>query len=241
MTMKWKILDTGVASAEKNMMLDHQLLKSLGTSQDTCILHFYDWEDPSATHGYFLDPYQSLSKNFIKKSHLHIAKRPTGGGIVLHISDFAFSVIVPASHPQFSVNTLDNYAIVNGLVAKAISKFLVFPASLELLEREPNPLDEACCCFCMAKPTQNDVMFNSKKVSGGAQRRTKFGFLHQGTISLAPISPQYLDELLIPGTRVREAMMQNSFTFLDASYTAKELADARQDLKRLLTEVVCQS
>lgn len=236
--MKWKILDTGVADAEKNMRIDHELLQSQATSQDQCILHFYDWKGPSATYGYFLDPFQSLNKNFIEESKLQLAKRPTGGGIVLHINDFAFSMIVPAKHPQFSVNTLDNYAFINGLVAQAVAGFLGGLSSLKLLEQESEPLDNACGCFCMAKPTQNDVMINGRKVSGGAQRRTKHGFLHQGTISLAPVPKHYLDSLLKPGTRVHEAMMQNSFTLLDESYTQQQIEEVRQTLKNLLCKVI---
>lgn len=236
--MKWKIIDTGIADAEKNMMIDHELLHSLATSQENCILHFYDWKGLSATYGYFLDPYQSLNKKFIDESNLQLAQRPTGGGIVLHINDFAFSMIVPSKHPQFSVNTLDNYAFVNGLVAQAVAGFLGGLSSLKLLEQESKPLDEACGCFCMAKPTQNDVMINDRKVSGGAQRRTKHGFLHQGTISLAPVPEHYLDNLLKPGTRVHEAMMQNSFTLLDESYTKQQIEEVRQTLKNLLCKVV---
>src|SRR5690242_16384610 len=104
--MDWQILDTGVAPAEKNMAFDAELLENLGGQP---ILHFYEWERPSISYGYFIQPSKFLNLNNIKKQGIDLARRPTGGGIVFHLWDMAFSVLVPASSPHFSLNTLENY------------------------------------------------------------------------------------------------------------------------------------
>jgi len=206
--MKWNILDTGTQSAKANMALDHDLLENL--DQHTLpILHFYDWEGDCATYGHFVDPSDFLNLDEAKRLNLSLAKRPTGGGIVFHIWDLAFSVLVPASHECFSENTLDNYAFVNNAVLAAASNFLT--ERPELIPQDAQSLDASCGRFCMARPTKYDVVFNGKKIAGAAQRKTKKGFLHQGTIALKMPYEKYLQSILLPNTKVLEAMRAQTF------------------------------
>jgi lipoate-protein ligase A len=44
----------------------------------------------------------------------------------------------------------------------------------------------------MARPTKYDVMLQGRKIAGAAQRKTKAGFLHQGTIALLCPDPELL-------------------------------------------------
>jgi len=61
----------------------------------------------------------------------------------------------------------------------------------------------------MAKPTIYDVMLNGKKIGGSAQRRTKFGLLHQASIHLQKLDPDVLEKFL-PAEIVR-TMDENSY------------------------------
>jgi lipoate-protein ligase A len=40
---------------------------------------------------------------------------------------------------------------------------------------------------CFIAPVRNDLLANGRKIAGGAQRRTKRGLLHQGSIQVADI------------------------------------------------------
>ncbi|MFQ5729989.1 MAG: hypothetical protein ACE5GN_06480, partial [Waddliaceae bacterium] len=182
--MKWQILDTGFASAQKNMALDYELLRGLSSTQQP-ILHLYEWDEDAATYGHFLDPYNFLNKDGVEKHNLQLARRPTGGGVVFHMTDFAYSILVPASHPGYTVNTLENYGFIHRIITKVVQRFLASKNSPELLPEEPQNVDDHSCHFCMARPTKYDVMWEGRKVGGGAQRRTRHGYLHQGTISIA--------------------------------------------------------
>jgi lipoate---protein ligase len=219
--MNWTIIDTGTSSAKKNMEIDADLLAALDPSSASPILHLYDWLAPCATYGHFIHPFDHLSS----KADFELAKRPTGGGLLFHISDWAFSILVPASHEAFSLNTLDNYAFINTLLIDIINRFLGFKANLSLLPTE-SPRDHCLCHFCMAKPTKYDVMLEGKKVCGGAQRRTKAGFLHQGTISLSIPDQGFLDRLLLDPS-VSKAMFENTYPLM-ADVPLKE---ARKFLK----------
>lgn len=227
---RWIIHDTGISSAKENMEIDTRLLDHLDPSSHHPILHLYDWEGPSATYGHFLDPSTHLSQQALHSGDLQLAKRPTGGGLIFHTTDWAFSILIPAGHEAYSVNILENYAFVNKLVIEIISCFLGSPTTLSLLPNEPPSLGQHSKHFCMAKPTKYDVMLDGKKVGGGAQRRTKSGFLHQGSIALTLPDPTFLQDMLLPGTEVYQAMLDNTFTLLKGKVSSKVLLEARRTL-----------
>ena len=109
-----------------------------------------------------------------------------------------------------------------------------------LLIRDSPASDEHSQHFCMAKPTKYDVMIDGRKVGGGAQRRTKHGFLHQGTLALAIPSEEYFENLLVSGTCVAESMHRNSYSLLGTTYTSKELSEARLEMQALLYKCFSQ-
>lgn len=229
----WKILDTGKHRAKENMAIDADLLKNMKPG-DPPILHFYEWEGASATYGYFLDPGKYLNLKESTRMRLNLARRPTGGGIIFHVSDLAFSVLVPAGFPHFSSNTLDNYDFINNAVKSGVKNFFENNEDLSLLPEEPTPLDENCRHFCMAKPTKYDVMLNGRKVAGAAQRKQKQGYLHQGSIAIALPKENFLNRVLLSNTQVQEAMTQNTFSILGKDWTQKDLEEVREILKRQL-------
>lgn len=246
--MQLNIIDSGQKSAAANMEYDQHLLLSL---KPTCnpILHFYDWQAPSATYGYFSNPLLQMNTIAVQKFNLELAKRPTGGGIIFHQFDFAFSFLLPASHPQFSLNTLDNYLLVNTIIAKAIDELLQqrtdkngVSANLNSLELQPsatNFSDDTATQrqlknFCMALPTVYDVVSGDFKLAGGAQRKTKAGFLHQASIALMLPPDDFLDEILGEHSIIAKAMKKHSFGLLEMDASQMEQQTTKAFLKNLL-------
>lgn len=225
------VLDTGIASAEMNMSLDAKLLNELNS---TPVLHLYDWKGPSATYGHFIQPEKHLDLLFIDKHQLSIARRPTGGGIVFHIWDYAFSFLMPATHPLFSLNTLENYRFVNLVVLDVIKEFLSLQAPLGLIKDSLPVQGVDCQNFCMARPTQYDVVYNGVKIAGAAQRKTKRGYLHQGTISLAFPDEEFLRDVLLVKSDVVNAMRAYTFAPLGRLSDSKILNAARAEIGRRL-------
>lgn len=224
-----KILDTGISSAEDNMRFDEKLLENLSPNDDP-ILHLYQWKRPSATYGYFIRPENHLNFERATYHNLDLAQRPTGGGIVFHIWDLAFSFLMPSEHPAFSLNTLENYEFVNKAVLETVKSY--FSLDPELIEEDAPSLSSECRNFCMAKPTQYDVVHKGMKIAGAAQRRRKQGYLHQGTISLVKPKLSMLEEVLL-SKDVLKAM--TSYTFAPI-IDRKDLNKVRLDLEKLLAE-----
>lgn len=224
LTVEYLLIDSGKKKAQDIMDLDQQLLMNLNP-KDLPILHLYEWQEDSVTYGYFTNPYNYLKK---ENCRLSLAKRPTGGGVTFHLTDFAFSLFIPATSPYFSENTLENYAFINSQIGKLISALFGLKGA-ELLIPKNNC--EKCANFCMAQPTQYDLTFNGLKIAGAAQRKTKRGFLHHGTISLAKLPHELLETILIDQTIVKE-IQSHSFYLLSENCSSSELLECREILKQ---------
>ena len=234
-----RILDTGVAAAEENMRLDREFLENLDF-QGLPILHFYRWDAPSATYGHFVAPGQYFDLDQIDRFQLKLAKRPTGGGIVFHIWDLAFSFLMPAGHLAFSSNTLQNYQFVNEAVLRAVSELFDLKGAASMtLENFPSMAMD-CQNFCMAKPTQYDVVYQGMKIAGAAQRKTKQGYLHQGTISLGVPDFELLRAVLHSKPAVLDAMAQYTFAPLGNCFASSLLEQTRRHLQDLLTQKIME-
>lgn len=229
----WEILDTGVGSAAANMKRDAELLEE-AARRTSPLIHFYEWEGDCATHGYFVKPEEYLNLEGVGKRNLNLARRPTGGGIVFHVWDMAFSVVVPSSCPEYSLNTLENYSFVNRAVLRTVKEFIQEHSDLDLTPEDFLGMDSSCQRFCMAKPTKYDVMVRGKKVAGAAQRKTRGGFLHQGTISIAMPPEDYLKEVLKEDSKVLDAMKLYTFPLLGSDPSLRDISEAKTLLKSIL-------
>lgn len=215
------------------MELDSLLLEELDPS-GPAILHLYDWERPSFTFGYFVKPERFLDMQAVSKLGLDCARRPTGGGIVFHTTDLAFSVLIPASHEGYSDNILENYRFINEKVKKVIQNLFAGPRCM-LLDRDPQSSDEAHSRFCMAKPTIYDVMLEGKKIAGSAQRKRRQGYLHQGSLSLCLPDETLLKKILLPTSFVLESMIDYTEPFIDLSSIAITREKVKEELKKIFS------
>ncbi len=222
-----KIIDTNSSSAEENMQKDYHLLKNLN---ELSMLHFYGWENDSATYGHFTKVEDFIDLEKAKRKSLDLAKRPTGGGIIFHIWDFAFSVLVSKDHPKFSFNPLDNYKLINRIVVEAISEFL--DLDYKIIKDDTSYSNSNFKSFCMARPTKYDILFNDKKIVGAAQRKTKKGFLHQGSISLMMPDKNYLYEVLRKD--IADQIIKTTFPLMKTESNKKLLKEVRIQIKHLL-------
>ncbi len=230
-----RIIESGFKSAKELMKMDEIFLEEL-RPDDPPLLHLYRFQEKSATFGHFLNPEEYIDLEKASGWGLDLSKRPTGGGMIFHIWDLAFSILIPANHPGYFQDTLKNYAFINERVLKAIEAFLGNSHPIDLLPEEDPPLDEHAKIFCMAKPTKYDVMIEGKKIAGAAQRRKKQGYLHQGSISLAMPKFEELENILHPGTKVIDAMKIHTTSLLGAVEDIRIYHQAQSHLDQLLIQ-----
>ncbi len=162
------------------MAIDEALLHA----QKVPTLRFYRWRAPAVSFGYF-SQFGDVSKYSPERE---LVRRWTGGGIVLHGEDLTYAVIIPATGSAFFGSPQEIYTFVHAGIQKALQS-----AGLHAtLAGEGAPkISDAC----FANPVRADVMLDGAKIAGAAQRRTRAGLLHQGSIQVAELGEDFVATL----------------------------------------------
>jgi len=165
-------------SAAMNMAIDEALLEMA----DIPAIRFYRWHSPALSFGYF----GRFADVVDYAAQRDLVRRWTGGGIVLHGDDLTYSVIIPARDSLFVHSSISIYTSVHSAIRNALV------ASGERAQMAPNESPRVSES-CFANPVRADVMVNGRKVAGAAQRRTRAGLLHQGSIQQVDLGKDFTE------------------------------------------------
>jgi len=121
------------------------------------VLRIYEWDVPAVSLGYFQPAALAGERPFVR--------RYTGGGLVDHAHDATYTIVLPRAHPWMELSMPESYCLVHQ----------------GELTPQPHAIESEAC---FAKPVRHDIVAGAQKLSGAAQRRTREGLLHQGSILL---------------------------------------------------------
>jgi len=177
--MSGRLLLDSKSSAAANMAIDESLLRHARAP----VLRIYGWEETCVSIGYF-------QKASVVAAGTSFVRRYTGGGLVEHGRDLTYTLVLPADHPLTAAGTLPSYRAIHEGVASALRA-----AGIDCRLATAQPKKDHASCFL--KPVPADVL-DSKgaKLAGAAQRRTRQGCLHQGSILLSGQIPPQLPKVL---------------------------------------------
>jgi lipoate-protein ligase A len=164
-------------SAALNMAVDEALLDIT----DSPILRFYGWRRPSLSFGYF----NRFSDVADEAAHREIVRRWTGGGIVFHGDDLTYSLILPRAHIAAAQSSRAIYSHVHRAIQRALSAV----DDVALAAADAPRISDAC----FANAVVADVLVSGRKIAGAAQRRTRAGLLHQGSIQYGELPANFRD------------------------------------------------
>jgi len=168
--------DRAPISAAMNMAMDESLLEHC-----TCpVLRFYGWRGPSLSFGYF-GKFADIAR---ETNDREFVRRWTGGGSVLHGEDLTYSLVTPASNPASGWGPPLIYAAIHNAIRQAL---WADGRETELATTAGPTISDAC----FANPVRDDLIFPGRKIAVAAQRRTRGGFLHQGSIQLPDLSKAF--------------------------------------------------
>jgi lipoate-protein ligase A len=110
-------------------------------------------------------------------------RRWTGGGTVFHGEELTLGLAIPASEDFTCLSSAQIYQAIHEALLPAIRQILP-NAKLVALE------DCRCGPVCFESPVAYDIIAGSRKILGGALRRSRQGILYQGSLhaSVPPIS-----------------------------------------------------
>jgi lipoyl(octanoyl) transferase len=147
------------------MAVDEALLREIQEP----VLRIYEWNVAAISLGYF--------QPFALAGERPFVRRYTGGGLVDHAHDFTYTIVVPRNHPWMELSAPESYCLIHQGVQAALAACGI---ASELTPSAHTIESEAC----FQKPVRFDVVSEAGKLSGAAQRRTREGLLHQGSILL---------------------------------------------------------
>ena len=179
--MNWLLLNSGKGEAAFNMALDEALLEAMSRLQAP-VLRFYGWTEQAASFGYF-QKYSSVERVTL----LHpLVRRPTGGGIVPHASDWTYSLAVPPGQEWHSLAAIESYRRIHEWIQRAFTKLKVQTELAPFQKSVPDNPDISGECFTGHE--KFDLLWHGKKIAGAAQRRNKLGLLIQGSVQPPTVS-----------------------------------------------------
>ena len=182
----WDFWNDGEHEPAINMAIDEALLLT-AAERGRPLLRFYAWDRPAVTIGYV----QAFAA--APRDGYTVIRRTTGGGVVFHDHDLTHSVIIPTGHWLTTVPPLSSYAFVNDAVRQGLADCQV---AAELTHQEIPKSVDRLRMVCFTTPTRYDVVLGNRKIAGAAQRRTREGILHQGSIHFGEQLPLPRAELI---------------------------------------------
>jgi lipoate-protein ligase A len=168
-----EVLDPEPHGAALNMAIDEALLRTASEP----LLRIYRWARPAISFGYF----EKIAALDALPSGWEMVRRWTGGGVVVHGEDLTYTLIVSADHPFARLPASESYRQIHGCIGKVFRTLGVETS----LASATTPKTSSSC---FENPADADVLADDRKIAGAAQRRTRWGLLHQGSIQRIPIS-----------------------------------------------------
>ena len=162
-----EILDPEPHGAALNMALDEVLLRR--ATQPT--LRIYRWARASVSFGYF----EKVEEVRSVWGGRELVRRWTGGGVVPHGEDFTYSVFAPAGSEIERLAPMDCYRVIHACIGR-----MLFARGIAVSVAPTAAQKISAACF--ENPARFDLLGTDGKIAGAAQRRTRWGLLHQGSI-----------------------------------------------------------
>ncbi|MFQ6042876.1 MAG: biotin/lipoate A/B protein ligase family protein, partial [Candidatus Poribacteria bacterium] len=204
MKTTWRLSQTGKNTAAMNMAIDEALmLRQMEDALPT--LRFYGWTRPSFSFGYFQKIAEEINLPKCRELGIDLVRRPTGGGTVIHGWDLTYSVAVPLDNPLIPKDTLESYRLISECIIAGLRQLDI--KAEHYSERSIG--DETLRNICLTNPTKYDVLIDSRKVAGAAQRRKQGVMLHQGYIAL-DMPPDYMTTLVSKQGDLSQAVTTSS-------------------------------
>lgn len=162
-----RVIQDGRLSPAENMARDEALFQNAAAPT----FRIYQWSVECLTLGYF------TQSRLVPAAGHPFVRRCTGGGIVEHGRDITFSIVMPALHPLAKMPAGETYQKIHQWVREAL-------AVLEMNTQLAPCCQKAGTGQCFEGYVKYDLLHQGRKIGGGAQKRGKNGFLHQGSLQV---------------------------------------------------------
>lgn len=206
----FRFINSGFDNPYKNMAYDEALF----TSYKRCrrpILRIYGWKPASFSLGYFQDASATFDIEKLRTDNISMVRRITGGGIIFHDNEITYSIICSDSDLGTNGRVKESYRVICSFIFNFYKKLTLKPryAIDSALSIRRN------CSFCFSSFEDYDIVIDSKKMGGNAQRRKKDVILQHGSIPLslnfAMIKNYVREEVSLTATTSLQSLLLRNF------------------------------
>lgn len=181
-----QILPYTISSAAANMAIDEGMLDEL--EPGSIAMRCYGWSEPAWTFGYSQRWQEIVAAKPAGVTTL--IRRPTGGGIVDHRTDFTYSLAIPTAHPWWRNPACEVYQSLHLALANALQACGYATRQQPCQRDKPRPAaspTEPKACF--SAPETSDLVHpqTGQKWAGAALKRSRTGLLIQGSLQPDPM------------------------------------------------------
>ena len=171
-----EVSDPGPHDAALNMALDEVLLgRATGP-----VLRVYRWVRPAVSFGYF----GKVADAEAAWPGREMVRRWTGGGIVPHGADVTYTLLVPRGCALFRLGAEEAYRAIHERIAALLAEQ---GRAVRVAAAAGAKISDAC----FENPVRYDLLGAAGKIAGAAQRRTRAGLLHQGSVQGAALPADF--------------------------------------------------
>ena len=184
MVESWRLLQDQDRSGPWNMGLDEAMLRN-ATENGVATLRLYTWSGPWLSLGYAQRRVDPARLEACRKAGVLIVRRTTGGRAVLHGRDLTYSIAAPEAelHPGLR----GAYDQIAGGLLVALHGLGVVRAKRASGHAGPRGVPDF---DCFAQPAGDEIVHDSGKLIGSAQRRRGGSVLQHGSIRITADLPE---------------------------------------------------
>jgi len=196
----WLLRREGAHDPFFNMAMDEILLEE-APALGAPLIRIYRWDRPALSIGCT----QTYPEG--EGACYTIVRRPTGGGNVFHDRDLTYTAVIPHTHPIAALDRMESYRIFHAAMLPMLASF----GLAAKLESSGTPDVNRATMKCFVSPSRFDVVADAgAKFAGAAQRRTRNGILHQGSILLSAVNGDW--------EKLEKALPEALKTFFDIDF-----------------------
>jgi lipoate-protein ligase A len=174
------------SSGPDNMAIDEGLLADAKPA-DPIVVRLYQWNQPTLSLGHFqsIDQWREdpLTRNVPGIGDLPWVRRKTGGGAILHDSEWTYCIVIPSDaedsmkgHSEALYRAV-HASILDGLTALGWGANLSENCTCATADSRES---QSFLCFHRRSPV--DIVVGKYKIVGSAQRRQRTGLLQHGSV-----------------------------------------------------------
>jgi lipoate-protein ligase A len=154
------------------------------------IIRFYRWDQPTVSLGKHQQVEKAVDLNYCEKKGIPIVHRPTGGRAVFHKDEITYAV-VSNNRRLFPLQSISGtYAVIAEALRQGLRIMGIEVESSQSVPPQPVYPSSGRQKPCFVTPSRHELLYQSRKLVGSAQRRLKRSFLQHGSIALTIDYPE---------------------------------------------------